>query len=602
MKINKFRSVKISYCWLILLLLSISCGSDDENSIREESLTELEINENINLTAIPLEIVKINIPNLPGQQDEYQVLLNDFQLPIYNLTLESFEFMVPIDISFDEISILLNYKNHNYEIGKIKVADPSEIFESGFVIHETENENYPLLMLDSINNLFSTHVVDGQVQGISIQEVNGLNSYIEVDGNFLPKMLYAENFKILFDGYDLEANTVDIAYFEDDLLHEPIYQYDIPINEQIIGLLQSSMSRQQNKIGQTSNGELKLALTIALGIAECTVSAIATITGVIPLAAATAIGCASTIYTVLILEYPELENELVNKLVAYYSWKLSSLGCLTPSLPTPLIVIEKTVACTNLILDSSEALYNLYKNYKNSNQENINELYNNLNFQNSFELSPEIIDYSGVTFYPFRSYFGNFYVKNKSNSLIEISSVSTPDFIVMGITNNSVTISQGNQRAFGFGIRSQSLGNKSGSIQLFTSNNQIISISLENILISGLPKERFYGGNQINSDRGGLILGFLEDGSVSYSCTEGGSSNVRCESDGSWSFDGFNLAFDITVTMTWDSYSEENERSSRNWSYSYSGQLASQTFCLGTLNYSDSDNNSWSSDSRVTFD
>lgn len=235
----------------------------NENQDSNESSDNLNIDINLQLSGLPLEIFEVQIADLPGTVQDYNIEMGDVEIPIHNLTNSQFEFVAPYNLSPNSYEISLNYLDKKYAIGTLTIKDIKEVNPTGFVYIENDDEELPFILMDSLNSIIVPKIKNGQLVGTIINTDNGDEIYLEFNEYYLPTFARINSTNIIIDNYEADVSNVNIAYYEDDNPSEIESVKDVPIDSSII----EYAIELKNDSGKTDIGDaLKVLQGIGVGI------------------------------------------------------------------------------------------------------------------------------------------------------------------------------------------------------------------------------------------------------------------------------------------------------------------------------------------------
>lgn len=611
----KIQLVQKIISFLIVIFL-VSCSTDEEslstepetinqnpseeNETGSEGEEELSINETFELTGLPLHIFELNIPDLPGTESDYQIYIENDSTSIYDLTASKFEFVIPLDTELGEKSLSLKYKDKHYDLGNINIVEIVDVIPTNIGFYETGISSSPLVILDSLNNKIIPFMEDSKVQGISLESPDGKNAYFKLNEYYLPTHIQTDSINIIFDDYNFENGTVDIAYYINNSFENAQIVTGVTIPADILELTSSIESRSFTK----TNDEISKVLSaVGVGISGslCIISGVTALTGVLTWLGTVGVitNCGSFVHSLLATIDPQLENQLATYLSSVLAIKLNTIGCLAIlNKPSPLELFNKWSACTELILEGAAGIIKIFEEAEGENQEKIDGIRKILK-EGKYIIEPECANFEASEFIVMFQYWRSFTLKNNSNSPLVLSNATSPDDIEVHLPFD-VTIYPGNSRRLDYSINPRTLTTNSGDIQLHTNSGESIRVCLGERYSVGFPISQLYGSVNVNALEIGSvpIYAFNQDGTIDYSCLSV-NGRMSCESDGTWSFDGFYLNFKVNVKKTY--YNDDGEDTVESWSYDFSGQIWTRTFCIGTMKYTHSNGQSWTKETRVYF-
>lgn len=365
--------MKNFFSYSVLLLFSFfffqSCEPSDD-SPNEETET-LDINPLENLEVIPFQIVQISITDPPGAIDDYSLFLGSEELPVSSVSNEGIEFVVPLDSQPGLENIRLQYKNDSYEVGTVEIIDYRGRFPADLVYFETDDEEYPIIFIDTANTVITPKIVEGEVDEIYVHLADGTITHLELNDIGLPTHVYNENINLIFEGYDLENSTVNIAYYLDDDIESVQFIYGINIETEVLQVFRERNNFQKNP----NRDEVFRTLGASLSIVGCAASVLTLPTGLGILGAG--LTCGSAAYEVWKYFDPEVENEFASIMVSNFGIKMSLISCLQiAAKPTSLHLFNAINDCASLALEGAKGLSSVYDFYMAQTEREIQQLRN----------------------------------------------------------------------------------------------------------------------------------------------------------------------------------------------------------------------------------
>ncbi|WP_289041829.1 hypothetical protein [uncultured Zobellia sp.] len=228
----------------------------DENQDSNEGSENLDIDINLELTGLPSEIFEVEIFDLPGTVEDYSLEIGETEIPIHNLTASKFEFVTPFNLIPSNYEISLKYLDQIHPIGTLQLLDLIDVVPSGYVIAETDNTEYPLIVSDSINRVILPRIIDNDLVGVILNTDDGDEIYLELNEYYLPTYARVNSTNIIIDNYQADVSLANIAYFDDINPTNIVYEKDVIIDSEIMA------SAVELHNSETSKGDLADALDI----------------------------------------------------------------------------------------------------------------------------------------------------------------------------------------------------------------------------------------------------------------------------------------------------------------------------------------------------
>ena len=370
------KNISIPLYLVLMFIAFISCEPSDDSEPNEE-IERLEINTLTNLEVIPYEVIEIPVNNPPGTVNDYEIFFGNTEVIVSEILTDGIEIVIPLNIEFGNAVANLNYNSQEYNLGTVEVVDYNNYFPANLAYTFQDDEEYPLVLIDSAQTVITPHISNGKIDNVTFQFKNGNETYLELDDSGLPEMFYSEELKILFDNYDLENNTVNIAYYTGDDFDNPEFKYAVPLNSEALELLQQSRNqiiRQQSVPSMIGN-----SLSASISLAACAASIAAAPTGIG--IALMMISCSSATYDAMKLINPNMGNGVANKMQAFVGLEMDAIDCLSlpvHGLPTHALELYGALnGCLNTIIAGANGIEETY-NYYTADREAILQNYRSI--------------------------------------------------------------------------------------------------------------------------------------------------------------------------------------------------------------------------------
>lgn len=362
--IDAFRSIRYILFAMFMrlinstLLVVIVCISCDVNTGPTRGGEEVAFKE---MGSIPdvlaYQSVEFTGNNFPGTAQDYQVLFDDVDIPIESVMSSSLRVIVPLDVTPGIKKIRLFYKNEEYSLGKVNVVDWSNLFPADISFFETSDGEYPVQMLDSMQNKIIPHIKGGSIDKVYFQSGDGTSAVIYLNEIGLPAMIYSPAAAIMVDGYDLEKGLANLAMFSNDNFEEPTYSFGVELDAGELNRMVDQYSSINGRIG--SGGRIKgeiadvvEAVTTVFGIAGCIVSFAPPLT---PFGVAMGgLTCASSLYSAYRFFNPDSSPNAVDKVNSTFGGLSAAGNCAELVITKPKNakqIYEGLYGCYQSILD-----------------------------------------------------------------------------------------------------------------------------------------------------------------------------------------------------------------------------------------------------------
>jgi hypothetical protein len=313
------------------------------------------------LQVIPYQTISFGGNKYPGIIDDYKMFFGSLEIPISKLTPDSIYAFVPFEVQEGRTDVKLVYKENAFDLGSVDIIDWNTILPSNVSYIETENDEFPLHITDSLSNAIIPHVQNGVIDKIHINGHDGTNSIIELNSMGLPSFIYSKNESIMLDGYNLEEGTVNVAKFPSDNLSDPVYKYGVKINVDDLNVLINA--RNGRRAGEDVDQMLTIVGTV-FSITGCVVSWIPPFT---PFGALGAfVGCSSAIYDAIKILNPDQDNKLASAITSVHSIKMNLINCLkfVTKPKNAKELHEALYGCYGIAIEAAKGMNTLYSEYR----------------------------------------------------------------------------------------------------------------------------------------------------------------------------------------------------------------------------------------------
>ncbi|MCM4157342.1 hypothetical protein [Gramella sp. AN32] len=370
------KNLYLSFCVVVMVLAVQSCETPDDSESNGQTEI-LEIGSIENLKVIPYEIFEIPVNNPPGVVGDYKLYFGATKVIVSEILSDGIEIVIPRDIAVGSTDAVLNYKEQEYPLGRVEVLNYNNYFPANLGYIFPENGEYPIIMVDSAQTVITPHVVEGKVDNISFQFKNGTSSHLELNELGLPKQFYSEKLKVIYDNYDFQNKTVNIAYYVDDDIENAEFEYAVTLNQEALELLEQS--RNQSRSQSSISNMLANSISASISLAACAASIATAPTGIG--LALVMISCSSATYDAMKLIDPGLSNEVANKMQAFVGLEMDAIDCLTlpvHGMPTHALEFYGALnGCINTIIAGVQGIGETY-DYYNAERERILQSYRSM--------------------------------------------------------------------------------------------------------------------------------------------------------------------------------------------------------------------------------
>lgn len=348
--------MKLRAIFIIALLILSASGCKVEYDIRKPFSTMSEIPK-----LIPYQSTFFLGSNFPGGPQHYQLLLGDMEIPVTNVTSDSIGVFIPFEAPVGEWDVDLVYKGEKTRFGKVEVLDWKKIVPENVTYFKGDDPEYPYVISDESSNAIIPHFENGTLDKIYIDGINGGNSVLEVNDSGLPTFFYNDKVSIIFDGYNLEKGTVNVAQFPTGHPDSAKFDYGISLDKASIDAMQSF------KNGRVNSDDVQQAFAIVgtvFNIAGCIIGFVPPLT--VLTGGLAILSCGSAIYDAVKVINPDADNELASSVLSVHGIKMNLINCLSlVKKPTNAKdLYEGIYGCYGLALEAAKGADVLYTEYR----------------------------------------------------------------------------------------------------------------------------------------------------------------------------------------------------------------------------------------------
>lgn len=359
----------------LLCIISVFTAACDEPveptpTVTERAVTFKEVSSVKDV--VPYESVTFGGNAFPGAKADYKVFLNSVEAPIESITNDSMKLFIPLEVTIGENTMKLLYKGDEHKFGRINILDWRKLTPGNVTYIETGNSEYPLHILDSMNNSIMPHVTsEGVLDRIAIHGSDGFDYVLEMNEEGLPDILYSQYLTIIFDSYDLEKATANLVMYDNADFENVYYQYGIPVDiEKINSLIDIRQNGRMSVGGRIKDEAIGQALDVVgtvFNVTGCIVSAGVATVAFTPIGGFLAgLTCLSAGYSAYKILNPKGGSVIVDHLNAVHGIKMGLIDCLmlTTKPTNAKDIYDGVYGCYSLTLEAVKGINSLYDQYK----------------------------------------------------------------------------------------------------------------------------------------------------------------------------------------------------------------------------------------------
>lgn len=358
--------MRILQIFVISLMILFASSCKVEYDIRKPFSEMLEVPK-----LIPYQSTSFKGSNFPGVIADYKIFFGDLEVPVTKVSPDSISIFVPFEARIGEWDVDLIYKGEKTRFGRVEILDWKTVVPGGITYFKGDDPEFPYSIVDENSNQILPHFENGAIDKIYINGRSGSSSVLEVNDSGLPVFFYNEKVSVVFDGYDLEKGTVNVAHFPTGLPDSVKFDYGIPLNKE------SLVALKGYKNGRIRGEDTQQAFAIVgtvFSITGCIVGLIpplAVITGGLAL-----ISCGSAVYDAWKMIDPDVDNTFASTSLSVYGISTNLFNCLNlVTKPKNAVdLYEGVYGCYGLALEAANGVDVFYTEYKKTLEREIKKM------------------------------------------------------------------------------------------------------------------------------------------------------------------------------------------------------------------------------------
>lgn len=305
------------------------------------------------------ETVEVSAAGLPGTAADYRVTFNDLEVSAYEKDGNTLKLFIPSDVLENSYDVVLHYKEVSYPAGTFEVSDWLDNTLQGYSFALTENESFPVHMVDTSGFSMLPHLNEGgTVAGVMVKQGSDDDfTYIALNENDAPKAAYFGEYVAIFDGYDLERGTVNFSLFDKSDQSTIYSDFEVPLPEAELNKLRSLAGARLLKANSYSDALQAAGLGVSL--TSCAISFAGLPAGPIGWFGIAA-SCGGALYSVVETLNPAFFDENSDNWASSYGLSSSAFGCGSLLLTrNPQQLVDGTLSCIDLSIAAGQNIIDL---------------------------------------------------------------------------------------------------------------------------------------------------------------------------------------------------------------------------------------------------
>lgn len=355
------KNLSFYYFLIILFLQLTSCNNEEKIDPTPPAVEEIKLRKISDTKLLPLESKGFGGNAFLGSITDYRVFFNDLEVSVHKLTTDSIYVLVPLEIEVGEKAVKLLYKTEEYEFGKVEIVDWRKALPGNVSYFEGDDPNMPYIIKDDSSNSVIPYFNEaGVMDKIYIQDYTGRLSILELNEQGLPSLLYNEDNSIVFDGYDLEKSTVNIARFDGGDLDNATYQFGVPMDDTQLQALLDMAKGQRLPNGRIRGdvGTVFNYISTVFGITGCIIATGIVVSNPVTIAAVgtLVIPCGSAAYDAWKILNPDIDNKQASLIQTVYGINSAAADCAIVNPKNPYDVYKAVYGCYSLGVEGVKQL------------------------------------------------------------------------------------------------------------------------------------------------------------------------------------------------------------------------------------------------------